>query len=187
MILECSPGFFGWDCTDTCPETFYGRWCNKLCRRNETQICHSVCGCLQRLDLNCSYETSILFENIESSSLVEECPSTVEVLSTSTGLLYYSLRYSFFFFKFYLWLVSLNNYWFPLNNCRYILFLIQQPFQHMSHARVCHFMYLLHATPSPWLNLLVKSVNWLTETVITFIFLRNVNILYRTCPFPLRA
>lgn len=83
--------------------------------------------------------------------------------------------------KLYLWLVSLNNYWYPLKNCRYILFLIQQSFQLLSHARVCQFI-LSHAPHSLWLNLLVKSVNWLTETVwlkrLSFSFLRYVNIIY---------
>lgn len=84
--------------------------------------------------------------------------------------------------KLYLWLVSLNNYWYPLKNCRYILFLIQQSFQLFSHARVCQFI-LSHAPHSLWLNLLVKRVNWLTETVwlkrllFSFFTLRKYYIL----------
>lgn len=64
-------------------------------------ICHPVCGCLQKLDMNYSFDTSILLKTMESSSLVEKCPSTV---STRTGLLYYSFRY------FYVKIVSLISF-----------------------------------------------------------------------------
>lgn len=90
MLSECSPGFFGWNCTDRCPENHYGRKCSTKCSCNETQICHPVCGCLQRLDLYNSNMTktgtSIFLENVTSSSYAEECPTTKDVLSTSTGL-----------------------------------------------------------------------------------------------------
>lgn len=66
MLSECSPGFRGWNCFEMCPENYYGRKCLTKCRCKETQICHHVCGCLQRLDLDNSNMkkngTSIFFK-----------------------------------------------------------------------------------------------------------------------------
>ncbi|XP_052712919.1 uncharacterized protein LOC128186960 [Crassostrea angulata] len=86
--VECSPGFWGWNCTNKCPKYHYGRKCLTKCSCNETQFCHHVCGCLQRLDLYNSNMTnndaSFLLENVTSSPYEEECPSTNDVLSAST-------------------------------------------------------------------------------------------------------
>ncbi|XP_052714482.1 uncharacterized protein LOC128187873 [Crassostrea angulata] len=77
--VECSPGFWGWNCTDMCPDNYFGRKCWTKCSCNETQICHHVCGCLQRLDLDYSNMTnngtSIFLENVTYSSFAEECPT----------------------------------------------------------------------------------------------------------------
>lgn len=89
MFSECSPGFRGWNCTEKCPENHYGKKCNTECRcNNETQICHPVRGCLQKLDLNMTNSrTSLFLEN--SSPYTEGCPSTIiDVISKSTGLIY---------------------------------------------------------------------------------------------------
>lgn len=90
MLSECSPGFWGWNCTNRCPENHYGKRCKTQCSCNETQICHHVCGCLQRLDLDNSHikknGASIFLKNVTSSPYAEECPSTKDVLSTNTGL-----------------------------------------------------------------------------------------------------
>lgn len=92
MLSECSPGFWGWNCTNRCPKDRYGRKCLIKCRCNETQICHPVCGCLQRLDFGISIITnngaSIFSENVTSSPYAEECPTTTDELSQSTGLTY---------------------------------------------------------------------------------------------------
>ncbi|XP_052714487.1 uncharacterized protein LOC128187878 [Crassostrea angulata] len=86
--VECY-GSWGWNCSGTCPENYYGRKCREECTcDNETQICHPVCGCLKRLDLNNSNmtnnETNISLKNVTSSPYAEECPSTIQVLSTTT-------------------------------------------------------------------------------------------------------
>lgn len=91
MLSECSPGFYGWNCTDRCPDNHYGKKCSAKCSCNETQICHHVCGCLQRLVLDNSNMTnngSILLENVTYSPYAEECPTTKYVLSTTTGLMH---------------------------------------------------------------------------------------------------
>ncbi|XP_052714483.1 uncharacterized protein LOC128187875 [Crassostrea angulata] len=86
--VECSPGFWGWNCTDRCPKNHYGKRCLTKCSCNETQICHHVCGCLQRLDLDIANMTnndiSIFLENVTYSPFAEECPTTTDELSTST-------------------------------------------------------------------------------------------------------
>lgn len=60
------------------------------------QICHPVCGCLQRLDFDISNMTkngtSIFLENVTYSPFAEECPTTTDVLSTTTGLMYNTTR-----------------------------------------------------------------------------------------------
>ncbi|XP_065934896.1 uncharacterized protein [Magallana gigas] len=92
MCVECSPGFRGYNCAEKCLKDYFGGKCNIRCSCNETQICHHVCGCLQRLDLNylnvTNNGTSILLENVTYSPFAEECPTTTDVLSTSTGLMY---------------------------------------------------------------------------------------------------
>lgn len=91
MLTECSPGFLGYNCAEKCSKDYFGKKCDIRCSCNETQICHHVCGCLQRLDLNYSNMmnngTSVLMENVTSSSYAEECPTTTYELSTSTGLI----------------------------------------------------------------------------------------------------
>lgn len=42
-----------------------------------------------------SYNTSILLENVKSSPYAEECPTSKDVISTSTGMIYSYFRYSF--------------------------------------------------------------------------------------------
>nr|XP_034337031.1 uncharacterized protein LOC117692618 [Crassostrea gigas] len=75
-----------------CQENHYGRKCLTKCSCNEMQICHPVCGCLQRLDLDISNMTKngtgIFLENVTYSAFTEECPTTTDVLSTTTGLMY---------------------------------------------------------------------------------------------------
>lgn len=92
MFTECSPGFRGYNCTKKCSNDLFGKKCNLRCSCNETQICHHVCGCLQRLDLNYSNMTnngtSILLENGSYSPFADECPTTTNVLFTTTGLMY---------------------------------------------------------------------------------------------------
>lgn len=88
MFLECGPGFIGWNCTEKCPENYYGRKCLRKCSCNETQICHPVCGCLQRLASDNSYNDTILLENVVFSSYAEKCPTTSDTRSTTTGLIY---------------------------------------------------------------------------------------------------
>lgn len=94
MLSECSPGFVGWNCTERCPKNYYGRKCWSKCSCDETQVCHPVCGCLQRLDLDNSNMTnngtSIVLENVTSSPFAEECTITKGVLSdsTTTGLIH---------------------------------------------------------------------------------------------------
>lgn len=90
MFLECSPGFLGFNCTKRCPYYYYGRQCLTKCRCNETQICHHLCGCLQRLASANSYNDTVLLENKAFSSYAEKCPSTLDSRSTTTGLVYYS-------------------------------------------------------------------------------------------------
>lgn len=51
-MSECSPGLFGLNCTQTCPENYYGRLCKNECKCDKTQICHRVCGCVQPWDLD---------------------------------------------------------------------------------------------------------------------------------------
>uniref|UniRef100_A0A8W8JZ65 EMI domain-containing protein n=1 Tax=Magallana gigas TaxID=29159 RepID=A0A8W8JZ65_MAGGI len=86
--VECSPGFVRWNCAERCPENHYGRNCLKKCSCNETQICHHVCGCLQRFDLDNSNMTkngnSHILENVTYSPFAEGCPTTTDSLSTTT-------------------------------------------------------------------------------------------------------
>lgn len=42
--VECWPGFFGYNCTNTCPEGFYGKFCRGKCNCSQ---CDKVSGCKQ--------------------------------------------------------------------------------------------------------------------------------------------
>lgn len=86
MFSECSPGFKGWNCTDRCPKNHYGKRCLRECSCNETQLCHLVCGCLQRLASANSNNDTVLLENEAYSSYAEKCPTTLDSRSTTTGL-----------------------------------------------------------------------------------------------------
>lgn len=88
MLSECSPGFLGWNCTDRCPENYYGRKCSAKCSCNETQICHPVCGCLKRNSKMTTNGTNVVLENVTVSLYGEECPTTKDVLFFGTGLIY---------------------------------------------------------------------------------------------------
>lgn len=106
MLSECY-GSWGWNCSEPCPENYYGGKCGKECTCDyKTQICHPVCGCLKRFDLNYSNmtnnETDISLNNVTSSPYAEECPSTMQVLSTTTGLVYCYLIFL---------VVSIRSYW----------------------------------------------------------------------------
>ncbi|XP_078338235.1 uncharacterized protein LOC144626868 [Crassostrea virginica] len=82
MCIECNPGFRGENCNEACPENHYGKMCANLCKCNDTQICHHVCGCIRK---------SIGMDNITateviSSYSVETCFTSTDTSTDSTDV-----------------------------------------------------------------------------------------------------
>lgn len=103
-VFRMQSGFWGWNCTNRCPENRNGRRCLRKCGCIETQVCHPVCWCLYYSKI-LKNGASIFLDKVTSSPFVEECPTTKDVLFTSTGLIYCCL---FFFNSQELMSISMN-------------------------------------------------------------------------------
>lgn len=85
MLPECSAGFFGANCLQTCEKNSYGIQCRNTCNCDETEFCHRECGCLKRLEYGNLRMTSdsSLSENLTSSYIAESCPTLTSAVVTS--------------------------------------------------------------------------------------------------------
>nr|XP_034317909.1 uncharacterized protein LOC109619093 [Crassostrea gigas] len=84
--IECSPGFFGLNCSTPCSENFYGKKCLSQCNCDkETHHCHHVCGCLPKLVIVSNatvINDSTSSVNVTSSHSTETCPTTADTRQT---------------------------------------------------------------------------------------------------------
>lgn len=46
IFLECPAGTYGVNCSATCPDTYFGRFCEEECHCSYSQYCDPVIGCL---------------------------------------------------------------------------------------------------------------------------------------------
>lgn len=85
-MTECSPGFFGLNCSTPCSENFYGKKCLSQCNCDkETHHCHHVCGCLPKLVIVSNatvINDSTSSVNGTSSYSTETCPTTADTRQT---------------------------------------------------------------------------------------------------------
>lgn len=90
MLPECSAGFFGTNCLQTCEKNSYGIQCRNTCNCDETEFCHRECGCLKRLEYGNLRMTSdsSLSENLTSSYIAESCPTLTSAVVTSKSFTY---------------------------------------------------------------------------------------------------
>lgn len=47
VVLECSPGYTGPECSTKCPVPLYGNNCQKICTCSPMEFCDFVSGCLR--------------------------------------------------------------------------------------------------------------------------------------------
>lgn len=83
------------NCRHTCRENFYGYLCENKCDCNATQICHHACGCLQKVDS--SKNDSSMSENLKVSYYAESCPTSVDAIVISQGVIYFYIIFIFIF------------------------------------------------------------------------------------------
>lgn len=117
MLPECSAGFFGVNCLQTCGKNSYGILCLNSCNCNERQFCHRKCGCLNILEYSNLSMTndSSLSENLTSSYIVESCPTSTDAVVTSKSFTYWFFSTSvgfhllFYNFFFLLQLITMSH------------------------------------------------------------------------------
>ena len=57
LFLECDPGFYGDNCSLTCPTNYYGLRCGNKCHCSSEKYCDHVRGCLcKQSSINCTEE-----------------------------------------------------------------------------------------------------------------------------------
>ena len=57
LFLECDPGFYGDNCSLTCPTNYYGLRCGNKCHCSSEKYCDHVRGCLcKQSSFNCTDE-----------------------------------------------------------------------------------------------------------------------------------
>lgn len=80
-MTECSPGFFGFNCSIPCIENSYGKRCLYQCHCDrETHYCHHVCGCLPKLVIVSN--TTVTNDSTSSVSVtLSTCPTTADIRS----------------------------------------------------------------------------------------------------------
>ncbi|XP_062590247.1 uncharacterized protein LOC134251842 [Saccostrea cucullata] len=93
MCVECRSGFFGDNCSLTCPKNHYGPRCKFECNCDKSEYCHRVCGCVSNLTK--AFEEKQKINNVTSkhgtkdtditqSFLMESCLSSTKKSIEST-------------------------------------------------------------------------------------------------------
>ncbi|XP_062575879.1 multiple epidermal growth factor-like domains protein 11 isoform X2 [Saccostrea cucullata] len=88
--IECSPGYFGYDCSEPCPAGYYGELCASECTCN-LSLCDRVTGC-SNAGSNTEEDESIFSWNSYVLPTVTAVGSLIVLFLIGIGLFFYCKR-----------------------------------------------------------------------------------------------
>ena len=59
-IFAACIGFYGVNCSQPCPDGYFGHGCRQICNCNDTEICNAKIGCIAKIETYNGKYTRIL-------------------------------------------------------------------------------------------------------------------------------